>query len=173
MFAFMEACRGGGIMGGFRGGNGGTFVSCDIGGRAPGNAAVPGGADCGGTSCELRRLRNGLVGFGGREGGAGFAGADAGPFAVNGLLSADGTRERFPRGEGEREFSSSGWAMTQYDQLYDHNACKTVSIENHASVTICKCTSNMPNSSCIHRQLAVFTWNETRTGGASAAVYLG
>ena len=59
-----------------------------------------------------------MVGFGGRDGGGGFAGADAmevTPLVVNGLLwlSADGRRDRFPGGEGEREFISFGCAMTQ------------------------------------------------------------
>ena len=56
-----------------------------------------------------------FVGFGGREGGEGLAGLevmDVGPLAVKGLLSADGTRERLPSGEGERDFNSSGCATT-------------------------------------------------------------
>lgn len=63
------------------------------------------------------------MGFGGKEGGGGFTGAedtvaDPGggceftpPLMENGLLTGDGTRERFPMGEGEREASSSGCAM--------------------------------------------------------------
>ena len=106
--------------GGFRGGNGGIFASCEAGERALENAAAPGGADCGGASWEPRRFRNGFVGLGGREGGVGLAGADAidvGPLGVNGLLSVDGSRDRFPSGEGERDFSSSGCAATRTRQL--------------------------------------------------------
>ena len=72
-------------MGGFRGGNGGIFASCEADGRAVANAADPGGADCGGISCELLRFRKGFVGLGGKDGGRGLAGADTGPLAVNGL----------------------------------------------------------------------------------------
>lgn len=117
--AFIEAWRGGGSMGGFRGGNGGIFASWGPGGRVLENTAAPGGADCGGASWEPRRFRKGLVGFGGREGGVGLAGAEAievGPLGVKGLLSEDGRRDRFPSGEGERDFSSSGCATTQMCQ---------------------------------------------------------
>ena len=109
-------------MGGLRGGSGGILVSWELVERAPENTAVPGGADCG-TSCDPRRFKKGFVGFGGKEGGGGFAGAevivatpDVGcvpepPFIENGLLTGEGTRERFPRGEGERDASSSGRAI--------------------------------------------------------------
>ena len=84
------------------------------------NTAAPGGADCGGASWEPRRFRKGLVGFGGREGGVGLAGAEAidvGPLGMNGLLSVDGRRDRFPSGEGERDFNSSGCAAAKTYQL--------------------------------------------------------
>ena len=81
------------------------MASCetDADGRDPGNTAVLAGADCGGASCDPLRLRKGLLGFGGTEGGGGRElGAEAGvavggrPCELgelagkNGLWSGDG-----------------------------------------------------------------------------------
>ncbi len=41
---------------------------------------------------------------------------DVAPLRENGLLTGEGTRERFPSGEGERDASSSGCAKTRMDQ---------------------------------------------------------